>query len=128
MCLSQDWRVMVAMVSFSNTDALLTKRRERPDRLTRPRDQALGVVFHGQVGIDGCGMDALFVKGGDELLRFGLGVVVVHHDRPAGIGQMERNGAAQALGGAGDEHGFLGRGHGSSLAPLCPRWECAEIH
>src|ERR1039458_9508292 len=69
---------------------------------------------HGfQVGAEELGAAALFGRAA----RFGLGMAIVYGDARAFFGEAQRDAAADALGGAGDEDGLAVKGGGVHSSP-----------
>ena len=102
--------VMDPTSSGSNSEALLM-RQVRPPRPVRGlRDQPVRHIVMGEVAAHDDGALADVADEARHLLGLGDRGVAVDGDVPAVLGEVERQPAPDALGGTGDENGFL---HGS---------------
>ena len=120
--------VMSSSAACSKRPALLTRRSSRPNSsMTAATDlaDALGV---GEVGAEGEGVDVERRERADSLFGFGLRVAIGDGDVGAAGRQPQRDGAADALGSAGDQRGaarerggcdsWFGCSRGSGIAGL----------
>ncbi len=94
------------MVWTLRKPALLTRMSIRPNASIAVLDHALDVGGVADVGLDGDGFASDVFDGGDERFGDGRAFVVVAGDVGALAGEGERDLAADAAAGAGDECDF----------------------